>query len=754
VISIETIRAFSNPYRFNAPIRHRDALIGRLAQLHDVEYYLDDARGNESPVSLAILGERNAGKTSFLNVIEDESEHRSYLTVRLNLTEDDTTSAAVFVERLIGTLLRKLLHGRDAAGEFLFTGGPDGRAAEILEIYAAGSVASTSFDEFPFRMPRIIARNKGTNTALVVAEDILLDDLQRVQDIADCPVVILIDEGDVLTRNRALLQLLRNLMMNLKHYVLVLTGTPALFEVVDAIFSPIARQFKKISIGPFLNRTEVERSIRAPLDSLKAHSPDTLFNFGDESKIREIAIITGRRPYEVNLLCHFMFKDMQARGRRAMELNADVLDEVRQELGRGHTLASRPLFGKIRNLSKTELSLLSDLMAGEGQVTIPQYWFNRCLRERRRIPFDEFETAISRYVELGLLRIANNSVQYTGDDLDRIYLRYYALSQNTIVASTPSDFRTLLTLELDIEVNSGESVYYSTSEQAQDTLVLQVLEALSSGSELPPRVSGSQVVYSLYEGILPATESADTTAVALQVSLNTPFGADVLLLVYVAKDSTKVEAIRNEAHAAEARLNAAIDLDMHIEVLEYRLPPADQIASAIRDRVPPMALSGLALMHRDRLMEAYLYKDDPVAALAEARLMQIIDPTVAPVNAGYLFLRFGEIDRARSAFQAGIKAAEPDIAVAQYDLGVIYALENRIDEAISLFKDVSTTLQEFPIEAATLFVPIASPDGGLVWVEQLDPDIERAAEGAVSLLQLHRNGGKLVIETRANTSPM
>ena len=65
----------------------------------------------------------------------------------------------------------------------------------------------------------------------------------------------------------------------------------------------------------------------------------------------EIHDITGGRPYEIQLLCHFMFKRLQSGAGSRMRLSLAVLDDVLGELGRGKDIYSRPVISAVRALN-------------------------------------------------------------------------------------------------------------------------------------------------------------------------------------------------------------------------------------------------------------------------------------------------------------------------------------------------------------------------------------------------------------------
>src|ERR1035438_8294382 len=90
-------------------------------------------------------------------------------------------------------------------------------------------------------------------------------------------------------------------------YMLVVTGTPDLFPAMDEVFSPIVRQFKKITVRGFADLNDTRECIEAPLETMDL-VPRALI---DSDTVADLHKLTSGRPYELRLLCHSMFKRMQ-----------------------------------------------------------------------------------------------------------------------------------------------------------------------------------------------------------------------------------------------------------------------------------------------------------------------------------------------------------------------------------------------------------------------------------------------------------
>src|SRR5690606_15434202 len=93
-------------------------------------------------------------------------------------------------------------------------------------------------------------------------------DLEAMRDEINRPFLLLFDEADILSQDKSNLEKIRNIFTNLRGFMLILAGTPNLFPVMDLVFSPISRQFKKIFIQGFGNQRETLECIQKPLKKI------------------------------------------------------------------------------------------------------------------------------------------------------------------------------------------------------------------------------------------------------------------------------------------------------------------------------------------------------------------------------------------------------------------------------------------------------------------------------------------------------
>ena len=184
-----------------------------------------------------------------------------------------------------------------------------------------------------------------------------------------------------MTQNRVTLEMLRNVFMNISGYMIVLTGTPSFFPMLDEVFSPIIRQFKKINVQPFARADETRQCIFSPLRSLSLNAARLVSN----SALFDIHDISRGRPYEIQLLCHFMFRRLQDQRATEMDVTADVMDDVLNELEANISdTVDRPIVASVRSMTERQLAAVSVFGRVDGYGNFGLAWFMDAISPRRR----------------------------------------------------------------------------------------------------------------------------------------------------------------------------------------------------------------------------------------------------------------------------------------------------------------------------------------------------------------------------------
>ncbi len=417
---------FPNPYDFANPVKRKELLFGREMQLKDINYYIDEAVKSKRPINLAFVGDRASGKTSLLNITEEVAKTKGCITTRMNLDESDIRSEFKFFQKLFSSVFYSIVKNG-------FYNGMSGTTYKTYEdmVYYGKEPADPTF--CPCHFPSLMMRVIQNGFEVPVQDHVLESDFFELFNETKQPIVILIDECDVLSGNRTILQKLRNIFMNLDGYMLVFASTPRLFPELDEVFSPIIRQFKKIEVGRFVSTSDTEDCIIQPLKALNIDYKEIL-DFKSYIEIKKIHEICSGKPYEIQLICHFMFKRVQLGLTNSMTLNLSVLEDVRAELEKAQDINSRPILKAVQNFSKKQLNGLSLLSPGNNLLSFDKVWQIQSVT-RKLIPFtrDELFTFFSEFISLKIFSLKDDLYCFLGDDFDKLYIKYFAQEKGVAV---------------------------------------------------------------------------------------------------------------------------------------------------------------------------------------------------------------------------------------------------------------------------------------------------------------------------------
>jgi hypothetical protein len=439
-MGIDDVADFSelyNPYDFANPVSDRKLFQGRDEELREIDYYMKQAKAAPRPINLALIGERAAGKTSFLNMIAATATGLDFCVATIDLNESDAESPL----RLFFKIFDELLTAACDRGAF---GGLTGRTYQTYrDIVDTRSVpVDTTFCPFAFPLQYAAAQLRDNS---VVSEALIKRDLRAIAEELGTTSVLLFDECDVLSSSHVEIEQLRNVFMNSAGYMLVFAGTPHLFPVLDKVFSPIVRQFKKVHVGAYADIRGTMRCMEAPLGAIGLNLKD-LVGTSLWYVIHQVHEVSGGRPYEIQLLCHFMFKRMQmAQGSSGLDLTYDALEDVRRELESAHDVEARPVLAAIKRLDDRELNALGTLTQACEHATLRQVASIERIRGRNGLNEAALSHELACLVSAGILYVdAQNIICYNGDEFDRIYANYFAESRDVHLSIRSQSLRTVM----------------------------------------------------------------------------------------------------------------------------------------------------------------------------------------------------------------------------------------------------------------------------------------------------------------------
>jgi len=372
-----------NPYNFQVPVSEPKAFAGRKSQREEIEYYLDQA-SKTRPTNIAIVGPRAAGKTSLLNMIERDATERGIVAVRINFDEGHARSQLRFFFKIFDALVSAVLKQKRALDDKKCFGGRGGRFFELY-VQCISNFERVSAEELELVFPNLYAAAmKASNEdRVVVPQSFFESDLQCIAREAGRPIALIMDECNVLIQNREILQAMRGMFQNLDRYMLVMTGTNDMFPVIDDIYSPVGRGFKRISLEGFVSPEETFACMERPClahgvgsEVLEQFRPEKSASGSVEipAQLDDLHKFTAGNPHEIQLACHFMFRDLQERVRGSspiptvdirlrglldsheLRLDSSVIAKVLRELAPDEE--RREILGRVQALDDSALQAL------------------------------------------------------------------------------------------------------------------------------------------------------------------------------------------------------------------------------------------------------------------------------------------------------------------------------------------------------------------------------------------------------------
>ena len=719
------LNELQNPYDFANPVTDWELFVGRRNEMAEIRYYLDHSKRADRPINIALLGERASGKTSVLNMTEAEAKKKGFCTVRIDLDEDDAKTQMNFFYKLFDGIFSASVE----AGAF---GGKSGRTYDTyLDIMNSYSIPDDK-TFCPFIFPLQYAKALGSgNTQAPLSDNNFKNDLVKIYSEISCPVIVLFDEGNVLASSRVHLEKLRNIFMNINGYMLILTGTQELFPVMDDVFSPIVRQFKKINVVEFRDIKETEECVRRPLEKVGI-IPEDVFDFDDLEELHEIS---SGKPYEIQLICHTQFRQIQEKRTPKMKVNLSILEEVRMQLERSQDISSRPVLTSIRNLNKRQLEALNILCYCNGHSNFDQLWSMYYLfKGEEKWTRKSLEGEYKHLAELGIFIIPEdegaigfkkvppeNVIEFAGDDFDKIYAKYFAREQGISLGiySFPLELFWITNLILFMartklgNINVGGLSYTVDSEHKPIFDDFARLASERDDFTYSDKVSHNIELYS----IMFTYRESDSIPIGW-IGLSAPW-LRTGNWFYAVKPSgkTDVQAFCNEMEVLKERAKA-IGAELSVEVREIAVEPFEKLVEKIENTENMQLREKVAQDHAERIAKEYMGGNTNEAVI-NAKFSLRYNPKPLDIttnnNIGYLFMSLGNLRRAKKYLERAesIATNDKDAVLPNYNLGILAFKRGDVKTAREKVRKASRQARSLTLTTEGSYFVIELRDGNL-----------------------------------------
>jgi len=412
-----------NPYDFINPVRDPKLFAGRQEGLKEIDYYLELSRSKAPKYThLALIGGRASGKTSLLNMIEYKANEKDFLSVKVPLNQETSTSDILFFKEVIDGIMTE-------GAEKGMYGGIKGKTYRSFRKLIDNLDVKVTV---PLHFGTAYIGLKSKKHEAGIPQHVLIRDLKELSKEAKkreiVTIVLLFDECDLLTQNETLLQKIRNTFMEVEGYILAFSGTERMFPALSDVFSPIPRFFKRISVENFKNIKETEECLLKPLDKKEKN------NF-DRTCLGDIHRLANGSPYEINLIAHYMYRRWKEKKIPKISLSPEILDDVLNEVERLRKEGHYEIANKMKRYWFDQLKILVALLEFPN---VSKEWLTEYML------LDQVETLqlkdvyvrksivkdyIEQLIKDGVISGDNGRIHFKGNQFDILYLKYFCASK-------------------------------------------------------------------------------------------------------------------------------------------------------------------------------------------------------------------------------------------------------------------------------------------------------------------------------------
>jgi hypothetical protein len=381
--------------------------------LDQIDGFLRQAAAGR-PVHFSLFGVSGVGKSSLLNAAVAIAAERRLLPIRLCLRkatcESELAFYGAFFEAGLHTLLEK---GTLKADSELMV--------SWLRQTGSGELEIDSKHQ-PLEIGLVLAADLNGKFVRRIQIPSLMRDISRLLALAGDlrGIALCIDSAEHLDDSPDIAESLLELIDADPRLVLI-TAAPQAGRLQTAA----SRTWAQIEVGPFQTPLEVFEAMTRPLESADRSSVAL-----DPAAAEDIHKLTRGQPYEVNLVCHFIWEAIQSQRQTDFQLSDAVIERVLGEfIERGRHESSADI-ALVAGLSARDYELLTKLAPYEN-LTIKEIALTRLMPKEFE---DQRLVELEASIRMELQTLAQREVLNVQDDRfclvvsedARLYLRYAA----------------------------------------------------------------------------------------------------------------------------------------------------------------------------------------------------------------------------------------------------------------------------------------------------------------------------------------
>jgi AAA ATPase domain len=717
------IAHLDNPYDYANPVRNGAVFAGREPELSRIAYVLTQS-GLDRPVGyVAVYGQRAAGKTSVLNMVEPMARDRGFLVIRLNLVPADASPIA-----FLAKLIEELVDGVDRAVGLTASDGSSITARQVRRI-ANGIVQD---DSFPLEFPENVAHMRSGGT---LSEMALRHDLVYLVQNSGRPIAVLVDEAQLIADSENALSILRTLGMQLRGFVFILAGTMDLIDRIDAVFDHLLRQFEFVKVDRFIEVAEVQDCMARPLKSIGLLPEECFDNLDDV--VFDLMVLTDGNPYEVQLVCHVMFTRWQNGEASMMKLSSEALDDVLTTLDQRRDHRDHSLIDKVKQLPKDQLLALNVLCSAMLKATLRELTFANFIYAPGALSQEELDSAQDTLIAAGIIEIESGKVRLTGSLFDQIYTRLWTLSNLGIThhAQLINTLNFKLLLGRQLEYILCDTIAQAPARQLRTCCLAMDQSHLDAGlaaiTKLDPKDRGCFTVEYLHEAItesgMPAALDITTVECSFDDITATRWIYSADVVDYDVTREPKFIAAQQRAYERGGKISA--------QRIRTPLPPSSQLLKWLTSTAQTQSKVDTAHFHEMRFNIAYAQGDLAVAAESLEAAYNVAPTWRRANNLSYVLLKADDTanaaDWARKA--KDIASASLNRALSGYNLAMAVARDGEREHAIEELSDIANQLTEDDYVAMSLLIPRLA-DESVEFDEQFKVSLRDAVAAALRVL--------------------